>query len=163
MATKGCYDPAVEGGPSDERLVSALVSVLGGDERVAAAWVFGSRARGDAGPGSDLDVAVLASSDLNATERAALGLELIGRVSDAVADLVPAVGEGRDRADVVVLQDADPLLVRSALTEGRLLSERNRDARIGFEVAAMDRWVIADRLAAEYRRARARRYGVTLR
>ena len=43
-----------------ERIRDAVVSVVEADTRVVAVYLFGSRARGDALPGSDIDLAVLA-------------------------------------------------------------------------------------------------------
>ena len=40
-------------------LVERISSVLSQDERVAAVYLFGSRARGDEGEASDVDIAVL--------------------------------------------------------------------------------------------------------
>lgn len=61
----------------------------------AAVWLFGSRARGDAGPASDLDVAVSAAEPLPA---------------GVLAHLREALDESRVpfRVDVVDLAEASP-------------------------------------------------------
>ncbi len=72
---RDCEPPALD---------TAVTAVIGGEPAVLAAWIFGSRARGDAGPSSDLDVAVLLApgapgdvlSRLSGALSAALGVEV---------------------------------------------------------------------------------------
>ena len=81
--------------------------------RVAARWglryvvLFGSRARGRAGPHSDYDLAVKAGRRLSLVER---GL-LAGELEDCAGG----------RVDLVVLDDWDPVVAWEALARGRLL------------------------------------------
>ena len=56
--------PALEGGPArrwaeHEALLECARVLLDGDERVAAAWLFGSRGRGDTDALSDIDLMVV--------------------------------------------------------------------------------------------------------
>ena len=85
---------------------------------VGFAFLFGSRGKGSQGSprlDSDWDVAVWLDPSLSAEERFRRRLELIGQVEDAV------VGAGeRGKADVVVLNDAPPLLAHRALQGKRL-------------------------------------------
>ena len=82
--------------------------------RVAARWrlrylvLFGSRARGYAGPHSDYDVAVKAGRELGLVER---GL-LLGELEECAGGL---------RVDLVVLDDWDPVVAWEALARGRLV------------------------------------------
>ncbi|MEE8526543.1 MAG: nucleotidyltransferase domain-containing protein [Thermoanaerobaculia bacterium] len=76
---------------------------------IVFAHLFGSRARGDARPDSDWDVAVYLREDLDAHQR----FKLRCRLSAELEDL--------GRADVVVLNDAPPLLGHRALMGRRLL------------------------------------------
>jgi predicted nucleotidyltransferase len=73
-----------------------------------------------------VDLAVLLSEE-DASKRFERRLGLMGEVEDALA---------RRPADVVVLNDAPPLLTYQALREGRLIFERDRAARVEFEVRA---------------------------
>jgi predicted nucleotidyltransferase len=66
-------------------------------------------------------------SQQDASQRFERRLRLMGEVEDALA---------RRPADVVVLNDAPPLLTYQALREGRLIFERDRAARVEFEVRA---------------------------
>ena len=106
--------------------IEALAAYLTAQPDVLAAYLFGSYARGDARPDSDVDLAVLLSTT-DEMERFERRLELIGAVGEAL---------GRRSADVVVLNDAPPLLTHQVLTHGRLIAERDRMARVEFEVRA---------------------------
>jgi len=91
---------------------------------VLFALVFGSRARGAARPDSDLDVAVFLDPAMGADERFRLRLKLAA----ALEDLAPP--------DVVVLNDAPPLLAHRAL-QGRRLFVRDPSAWVHFFVKSM--------------------------
>jgi predicted nucleotidyltransferase len=114
---------------ADETLVEALRSSLeelgtgiAGCE-ILAAWLFGSQARGTARQDSDVDVAILLDGvpePRYPPVEVQLGAELTRRL-------------GRE-VDVVVLNRAPPELVHRALRDGELLLERDRAARVRFEV-----------------------------
>jgi len=106
--------------------IEALVDCLDAQPDVLAAYLFGSYATGQVRPGSDVDVAVLLSGE-DEVERFERRLRLMGEVEEAL---------GRRPADVVVLNDAPPLLVHQVLKHGRLIYERDRAARVEFEVRA---------------------------
>ena len=93
---------------------------------LCCAYLFGSRARGDAGRDSDVDVAVLFTADPPLT-LAGLHLDLADRLSAAVGGL---------SVDLLVLNRAPVDLVHRVLRDGVLLLERDRSARIRFEVRA---------------------------
>jgi len=98
-----------------ERLKRAL------DDRpeVLDAYLFGSRARGDAAPHSDVDVAVYLDRE-NAPEPP------FGHAAELAAHLMKALAESR--VDVVVLNDASPLLYHRVLRDGvRILSRCLRE------------------------------------
>lgn len=84
--------------------VACRIRALSG---IGALAVFGSRARGDHRPDSDLDVAVLPAQGF-AGDR----LKLQARIGAALGDLVPG-----GRVDVVLLDEADELL-RQRVFEG---------------------------------------------
>ncbi len=87
--------------------------------------MFGSVARGDDGPDSDVDVALLYARDPAPTYDA-LPLRLEG-------DLERALGR---RVDLVVLDGAPVDLVHRVLEDGELCLDRDRARRIRFEVDA---------------------------
>jgi predicted nucleotidyltransferase len=95
---------------------------------VVAAYVFGSQARGNPGPLSDIDVAVWASPDFDARERFALRLELADAAEAAL---------GGDAIDLVVLDDASPLLRQRAWRDGELIIDRDPRTRVRDEARAL--------------------------
>ena len=104
------------------RAVTALLDAPAiAGRRVCGVWIFGSVARGEDRPDSDIDLAVLCEP--------ALGLER-AIVMDQVGRIV-----GRD-VDLVDLRTAPPALAWEILTTGRLVDERDELAVEGFVRAA---------------------------
>jgi uncharacterized protein len=102
---------------------------VGGPE-IAAAYLFGSVARGTAGPGSDVDLGLLYTDDPPRT-LAGLGLDLEN-------DLERLLGLP---VQVVVLNRAPVDLVVRVLRDGKLLFEGNAVKRVRFEVRSrMEFW-----------------------
>jgi predicted nucleotidyltransferase len=89
----------------------AIQAALAAEPAVQVALLFGSRARGQARPDSDFDVALFVDPALEAEARLRLRTRLI-------AALAPAIP-----IDVVILNDAPVLLAHRAL-QGRLLVHR---------------------------------------
>lgn len=96
---------------------------------LVCAYLFGSQARGDAAPRSDVDVAVLFEQD---PPRTLEGLHL-----DLADDLSAAVGRP---IDLVVLNRAPVDLVHRVLRDGVLLLDLDPSARIRFEVRARNEY-----------------------
>lgn len=109
-------------------LSDALRSTLERHGEIVLAYLFGSRARGESGEGSDVDVAVLADSLLGIDDRSRLSEEL-GR----------ALGF-RHAVDVIDLRAASPVLVAEVVRDGVRLVERDRLVRFDFEMAAIRRF-----------------------
>jgi uncharacterized protein YutE (UPF0331/DUF86 family)/predicted nucleotidyltransferase len=107
-----------------EKLQSLLAPRAEADG-IAAAYLFGSVARGTARPDSDVDVGVLYSKDPPKTW-AGLCLSL-----DLEGDLERALGLP---VQVVALNDAPVDLIIRVLRDGKLLVDRDRSRRIQFEV-----------------------------
>jgi len=98
---------------------------------IQAAYIFGSVAQGRARPDSDIDIAVL----------------LARRVPDARAlryrlRLAADLGAALRRSDVqvIVLNDAPPLLAHRVLSRGVLVYERARAARVRYQVQTAQRY-----------------------
>lgn len=100
---------------------------------VAAIYLFGSQASGQAGPLSDLDVAVLLDeSRVTSKRRLMPHLRFIGEVMHACRTF---------DVDVVVLNEATPLLAYEVIQGGRLLYEADHDRRVGFEAKTVQHYL----------------------
>jgi predicted nucleotidyltransferase len=122
----------------EQRVTEELTSV---DSRLVAAYLVGSVARGTDSSDSDVDVGILLriapSGDLND-----LRFELEGNLERALGQ----------RTQVVVLNNAPPDLLHRVLRDGRLLVERDRAARIRFEVRARNEYFDLLPILNRYRR-----------
>ena len=101
--------------PDRERVEAALAETVRADPAVLAAYVFGSVARGTAGPLSDVDVALLVQGGADTQA-------VCDRTSDALSRLL-----GTSRVDVISLADARVPLRYQVVRDGRLVMQR--DAR----------------------------------
>lgn len=109
-----------------------LREVLRG-EPVAFAYLFGSVARGEARPDSDVDVALHFSPDVPAEERFRRTLRIGGELERRL---------DRD-VDVIDLEDAPLRLQGRILTERRIVTGHGSDMRIRFETEVFPRYVDA--------------------
>ena len=110
-----------------EEIEAGLARVLGAWPAARAAWLFGSVATGDAGPLSDVDVAVLGAGTLTFDERAQL-----------TVDLTRAVGRP---CDVVCVEEASPVLGMAVVDTGRRFFCRDADAADSWEDFALRRYL----------------------
>lgn len=111
---------------SESQLARILAAL---PERVVAAYLFGSEARGEASPKSDVDLGVLLREAPPAT--------LAGRELTLAGDLASALGGA---VDLVILNDSPVDLAARVLRDGRLLLDRDRSTRIRFEVDTRNRY-----------------------
>ncbi len=95
---------------------------------VVAAMLIGSQARGEAGPLSDVDLAVWHEPDLKPKERWDLELSLLGATQDAL---------GTNEVYIVMLNTAPPLLQHRAISDAVRLVERDPAERVRFETRAI--------------------------
>ncbi|MGB9723294.1 MAG: type VII toxin-antitoxin system MntA family adenylyltransferase antitoxin [Chloroflexia bacterium] len=101
------------------------------DTPVLVAYLFGSRARGEPHPRSDIDIAVLLQEGLPSLEKQRWRLALIARLSRVLRT---------DDVDVVVLNEASPMLRYEAIRPRRVLFCRDEEARVAFEFRTMQEW-----------------------
>jgi uncharacterized protein len=121
-------------------------ALAGAPADVVAVYLYGSVARGTAGPASDVDLGVLLSSRPPAT--------LEGRMLDYEGTLTTAL----DRpVQVVILNDAPADLVHRVMRDGRVVLERDRSARIRFEVRARNEYFDLRPILQRYRTAALRK------
>ena len=116
--------------------------LLGEPGDVIAAYLFGSRARGTAGPRSDVDVAILLRTTPPGT--------LLDQPFALEDDLRGAL---QVEVQLVVLNTAPPDLIHRVLRDGALLIDRDPGARVRFEVAARNAYFDLKPFLERYRRA----------
>ncbi len=115
---------------SDQHLIDLLSATLAQrTEGLVCAYLFGSHARGDAVPGSDVDVALLFEQ---APPRTLSGLH-----PELADELAGTVGQP---VDLVVLNRAPVDLIHRVLRDGLLLLDSDPGARIRFEVRARNEY-----------------------
>jgi predicted nucleotidyltransferase len=103
-----------------------LITFLATQPDVVAAYLFGSLAEERAMPHSDVDIAILLTDGSDSMAVGDRQLQLMGELERFA---------GRE-VDVVILNTAPPILQNQVLRHGRLLYERDRRARVDFEVRA---------------------------
>src|SRR4030042_1799858 len=97
-----------------------LTPILEKDKRVKFAYLFGSRARGQAGPLSDTDIAVYLDRRIKQGD---YRLKLMEKLTKFLKN---------DNLDLVILNQAPPLLRHEIVKYGRLLKD-DASRRIPFE------------------------------
>jgi len=111
-----------------DQLRRTLAAVLQShSDAVDCIYLFGSAARREAGPLSDLDLAILFSDSLPSQARAELAAELAGQAQRITGPTV----------DISILNDAPPVLKHRVIRDGRLLFVREEHRRVAFEVRAI--------------------------
>lgn len=127
-AIKAAVDEASAGMRIDDALMEGLRRFLAKDRMVKFAYLFGSAARNEAGPLSDLDVAVY----------------LDGRVNEFRYRLRLAEGLARalktEKLDLVVLKSAPVLLKYEVISSGIILKE-DRPRRVMFETLVLQEYL----------------------
>ena len=130
----GVVDPAA--------IEARLKTFFEADSRGAlAVYLFGSVARGEAGPRSDIDIGVLYAQAPPAT--------LDSPPRRLESDLDRFLGLP---LQVVTLNGAPPDLIHRVLRDGKLVLDRDRAARIAFEVRARNEYFDMEPIRRLYRR-----------
>ena len=138
-----------------ETLLVQLGAALGGRPEVLEAYLFGSTARGESRPHSDIDVAVYLDPDL-------AGPSLLARAAEIGAELGAALGT--NAIDVVALNSASPLLYHRVLRDGIRILARDLPATTRRAGQALSRYCdylpqLAKIDAAHHRRIAAGEFG----
>jgi predicted nucleotidyltransferase len=114
-----------------DEIQAAIAECLVKDKSVQAGYVFGSVVTGRTRAGSDVDVAVLVTDDFPPSRRFAKRLKLMADVGAALR---------RSDVDLVILNEASPLLAHRVLSKGKLVFERSGSARVRFQVMTAQRY-----------------------
>jgi predicted nucleotidyltransferase len=92
---------------------------------VVVGYLFGSAARGNMGPHSDIDVAVLFDERLSLEDQSNKKMDIINDATRAL---------GIERVDVInLMTTTDPLIKYVAVFSGELIFEKNKDKRFFVE------------------------------
>lgn len=115
--------------PQDiNQLLPAAESYLQSHHNVLFAYLFGSLAKGNPTPLSDVDIAVFLRPGVKSAENK---LELLGRLIDILKT---------DEIDLVVLNTANLPLVMNILKNKKILVDNNPFVRHNFESLAMRKY-----------------------
>ncbi|MEO6595496.1 MAG: nucleotidyltransferase domain-containing protein [Planctomycetota bacterium] len=107
--------------------------ILDRHTQIAAAWLFGSGARGELRPDSDIDVGILMQDPkATAVESYELLGELVARLEVVVAPRT---------VDVILLEHQGPVFAHQALVDGWLILEHDRARRVNFEAETVMRGI----------------------
>ncbi len=115
----------------------ALTAYFRDQHDVLLAFLFGSQARGDAGPHSDVDLAVWLAPEAARDPAARTGM---------LTELMRVCG--RPDIDLVVLNQASPLLQHRVLRDGHVLFARGTRVLAEFTIRAMQEYVDTELLRA---------------
>lgn len=138
MSRAPATTPKTSHGDLAERLRSSLESAPAG---VVAAYLYGSEARGEARPDSDVDVAVLFSEPTEPV--------LANAASRIEGELERVL---RRPVHLVELNRAPADLIHRVLRDGLVLLDRDRAARLAFEVRARNEYFDLEPIRRLYRR-----------
>jgi len=108
-----------------ERIISDYLSGLA---NVAVAFLFGSQLGGNVHPESDVDIAILFTSGNVPTNDMQLALK------DRLSRIL------KSEADVVVLNNASPIIKMQVLKNGKKIIERDRRAYVHFFVRTVNEY-----------------------
>lgn len=111
----------------DKRLIRQLLEVFR-RHKIVFAYLFGSQAKGKTGGLSDIDLAVYFSEEVPAKDYFKARLALLG-------DLVFLFK--KENIDLVVLNEAPPLLAHRILKHGRLIFSDDEKIRVEYETKAV--------------------------
>lgn len=106
-----------------EELKRRLADFFRARKDVEVAYLFGSVSRSDAGPLSDVDVAVLLDEALDAEKRFSIRLDLTSRIGSLLKT---------NKVDIVVLNESPLSLSYNIIKDGVVLKSEER-ARVLFE------------------------------
>jgi uncharacterized protein len=109
--------------PLSADLTAAAAAATARHPLIAAAWVFGSVARGEAHRDSDLDVALLPTRPPTPAEAVALY-----EIAAALERYSPS-----GRVDLLLLGDQGPVLRHRVLRDGVLVRDADPELRLQFE------------------------------
>jgi predicted nucleotidyltransferase len=103
--------------------IAAVAGVFRSEPTVAAAWFFGSAARGRPTPFSDLDFAVLLKAD------ARQGLDRFALLDRLARGVASVLGVSEDKVDVAAVNEQGVVFQYQVIRTGQLICEVSPKAR----------------------------------
>ncbi|MBI2459336.1 MAG: nucleotidyltransferase domain-containing protein [Parcubacteria group bacterium] len=120
-------------GKFQDKNIKSISNILKKRQEVSFAYLFGSQAKGKAGPLSDLDIAVFFNHKVSKDERNSIRYDIKDEIEIAL--------EMPDKVDVIPLNDAQPLLEREVVYKGKIIYNKDDEARAHYEAGAIGRWL----------------------
>ena len=111
-----------------DQLIDRPRPLLAREGRIAAAWLFGSGARGELRADSDIDVGVVFARGMLARERELVLVDLASRLEARTAPRALALVE---------LGDQGHVFVHRALRDGKRIVVNDEERRVDFESDAL--------------------------
>jgi uncharacterized protein len=112
-------------GKASSGIVEAIERVIARHPNVILAYLFGSQVRGEIGPLSDIDVALL----LNDADETGM---VRGKLRSAIAEAL-----GEERVDVVFLNRATVEFAYAIIADGEPIYQRDAGTRVEYEAKIM--------------------------
>ena len=109
-------------------LIERMCPFVAQQPGIAAAWLFGSAARGEMRPDSDVDVAILFDRGVSPRARTLALADLASRLESATHPRP---------VDVVSLDEQGPVFVHAALRDGKRIVVNDDERRADFESDAL--------------------------
>lgn len=109
-------------------MLKKLSEYLSGEKKVKFAYLFGSYAKNNTGPLSDIDIAIYLDDKINKGERFDFRLELMAQISILLK---------RESIDLIILNDSDISLAYEVIYHGKLIYSKNELKRIRYETKVM--------------------------
>jgi|SRR5579862_9263018 len=128
-----------------------LAQSIASRKEVLAAYVFGSVASGRERPDSDIDFAVLVDTSSIPDDLLHYRLRLMAELGQVLK---------RSDLEVVILNEAPPVLAHNAISKGKLIFERSRSARISFQIRTFNAFFDTQPMRDYHLQVLKRRYGV---
>lgn len=129
-----------------DAILAKVRSCMAGRPEILFGYIFGSVARAEARPDSDVDVAVFLDQETT-------GVETSTFRSSFLAELLKCLS--RNDVDLVILNQAPVVLRHRVLRDGNLVISRDETRRVAFAVDTLRRYVDTAslrRLSEEYTR-----------
>lgn len=109
-----------------------IKDILKKEKDIVLAYLFGSFARDDTTPLSDIDIGILFNSGIDSLRRHNLKLRLMGEIAQACKV---------DKIDIVDIEKGSILLKYNIIKHGNILKSADEDRRVQHETSIISRYL----------------------